>query len=405
MPHLHNPLHRNVAAAFIHVALGLAMCSAPHAWAANEPRAKPKSAEQAVSKAANGAPAKSAPAKSAPLKSAPPKGPHRHKNYAASAAGPLYGSSDAVRQFAAEVAERRGLDKQWVQTQVAQARRVDRVRELIMPPAAGTAKDWATYRARFVEPQRIQAGLTFWRANQQWLDEAEARWGVPASIVVGIVGVETFYGRFMGGFRVIDALATLAFDFPPNRRDRSTFFRSELEELLVLSQREKIDPLTLKGSYAGAIGLPQFMPSSLNRWALDFDGDGHVNLHNNGADVVGSVAHYLASFGWQRGMPTHYAVAPPVDSRDRAALLGPDILPSFSASQMAEKGAVLDDAGRAHSGPLALVELQNGDLAPSYVAGTENFYVVTRYNWSSYYALAVIDLAQALQQAMPKTKR
>jgi membrane-bound lytic murein transglycosylase B len=314
------------------------------------------------------------------------------------AATPM-GSTDAVRQFADEVAERRGLDAQWVRKNVAQARRVQRVRELIMPPAAGTAKDWAAYRARFIEPQRIQAGLVFWRTHQKWLDEAQTRWGVPPAIVVSIVGVETFYGRYMGSFRVIDALATLSFDFPTGRRDRSAFFRSELEEFLVLCQREGVDPLTLKGSYAGAMGLPQFMPSSLNRWAIDFDGDGHVNLHSNGADVVGSVAHYLASFGWQRDMPTHFAAAPPVDSSERALLLVPDILPTFSAAQMTQRGAVLDDAGRAHTGPLALVELQNGDLAPSYVAGTENFYVVTRYNWSSYYALAVIELAQALQKA------
>jgi membrane-bound lytic murein transglycosylase B len=315
------------------------------------------------------------------------------------AAGTPMGGTEAVRQFADEVAERRGLDAQWVRKKVAQARRVERVRELIMPPAAGTAKDWAAYRARFIEPQRIQAGLVFWRTHQKWLDKAQARWGVPPAIVVSIVGVETFYGRFMGSFRVMDALATLSFDFPSGRRDRSAFFRSELEEFLVLCQREGVDPLTLKGSYAGAMGLPQFMPSSLNRWAIDFDGDGHVNLHSNGADVVGSVAHYLASFGWQRDMPTHFAVAPPVDSSERALLLVPDIVPTFSAAQMAQRGAVLDDAGRAHAGPLALVELQNGDLAPSYVAGTENFYVVTRYNWSSYYALAVIELAQALQKA------
>jgi membrane-bound lytic murein transglycosylase B len=131
---------------------------------------------------------------------------------------------------------------------------------------------------------------------------------------------------------------------------------------------------------------------------VDLDGDGHIDLQNSPADVVGSVAHYLATFGWQRGLATHFAVAVPVDASDRAALLAPDILPSFSAAQFTERGAVLDAAGRAHPGPLALVELQNGDRAPSYVAGTQNFYTVTRYNWSSYYALAVIELAQALVQ-------
>jgi len=290
------------------------------------------------------------------------------------------------------------MDAALLRRQLGQARRIDTVRRLVMPPPAGVAKNWAAYRERFIEPQRVQAGLAFWRANQQWLTMAEARWGVPAEIVVAIVGVETFYGRVMGNFRVIDALATLAFDFPPGRRDRSEFFRSELQELFVLAAREGSDPLSVKGSFAGAMGLPQFMPSSVNRYAMDFDGDGHINLHANPADVVGSVAHYLAAFGWQRDMPTHYGVAVPVDARDRAALLAPDILPTFSAAQFAERGARLDAAGQAHEGPLALVELQNGDLAASYVAGTENFYVITRYNWSSYYAMAVIDLAAALRR-------
>jgi membrane-bound lytic murein transglycosylase B len=312
--------------------------------------------------------------------------------------GPAYGASAEVLAFATEVAERRQLPREWIVLQLAQARRVEAVRQLVMPPPAGTAKNWAAYRARFVEPQRIQAGLVFWRDNDRWLTQAEARWGVPPEIVVAIVGVETFYGRVTGNFRTLDALATLAFDFPPGRKDRSAYFRSELEEFFVLCAREASNPQSVKGSFAGALGLPQFMPGSLNRYAVDLDGDGHIDLLNSGADVVGSVAHFLATFGWQRGLATHFAVSVPVDSVDRAALLAPDILPSFTAAQFTERGAVLDEAGRAHSGPLALVELQNGDRAPSYVASTQNFYTVTRYNWSSYYAMAVIDLAQALAQ-------
>ena len=305
---------------------------------------------------------------------------------------------DVVQAFADEVASTRALDRAWVLQQLAQARTLAQVQKLIMPPAAGTAKNWAAYRARFVEPQRINAGLAFWQANASWLTQAETRWGVPPEIVVAIIGVETFYGRVMGDFRAIDALATLAFDFPSGRRDRSAFFRSELAELLVFAQREGVSPLALKGSFAGALGLPQFMPGSINRFAVDFDGDGLINLRSNPADVVGSVAHYLAQHGWQRGLPTHYNVLVPVNSSERAVLLGPDIVPTFTAAQFAERGAELDAAGQAHAGLLALVELQNGDRAPSYVAGTSNFYTVTRYNWSSYYALAVIDLAQALRQ-------
>jgi membrane-bound lytic murein transglycosylase B len=221
---------------------------------------------------------------------------------------------------------------------------------------------------------------------------------VPASLIVGIIGVETFYGRHMGSFRALDALATLAFDFPPGRRDRSEFFRSELENLLLLAHREQVEPASYMGSFAGALGLPQFMPGSLNRWAVDFDEDGHIDLHRNPADAIGSVAHYLAAFGWVRDLPTHYAVAAPVDVSDRAHLLGPDILPSFTPAQFAQRGAELPEAARQHEGLLALVELQNGDAAPSFVAGTSNFYAVTRYNWSSYYAMAVIELGQAVRR-------
>jgi membrane-bound lytic murein transglycosylase B len=320
-------------------------------------------------------------------------------------AEPPYGSSAEVLAFADEVAARRQLPRAWIAMQLAQARRVEAVRKLVMPPPAGTAKNWAAYRARFIEPQRIQAGLVFWRGNQKWLQAAEDRWGVPPEIVVAIVGVETFYGRVTGSFRTLDALATLSFDFPPGRSDRSAYFRSELEEFFVLCAREGQDPQSVKGSFAGALGLPQFMPGSLNRYAVDGDGDGHIDLLNSSADVVGSVAHFLASFGWERGLATHFAVSAPADAADRAALLAPDILPSFSAAQFAERGALLDEAGRAHGGPLALVELQNGDRPASFVAGTQNFYTVTRYNHSSYYAMAVIDLARALARQRAETVR
>ncbi|RZT98009.1 lytic murein transglycosylase B [Rivibacter subsaxonicus] len=316
-----------------------------------------------------------------------------------------YGRRDELMNWATEVAERRGLDAVQLQQALAQARLQPAVQRLIAPPPAGSAKNWAAYRARFVEPVRIKAGVEFWRQNEAALAQAQERTGVPASVIVGIIGVETLYARQMGNFRVIDALTTLGFDFPANaRRDRSAFFRDELEALFVLAQHQGIDPLSLKGSYAGAIGMPQFMPSSILRYAVDGDADGRIDLHGNPADVIASVAHYLAEFGWQRGMTTHYGVAVPVEVVDRAVLLAPDILPSFSAAQFAERGAVLDAAGLGHVGPLALVELQNGEAAPSYVAGTQNFYAITRYNWSSYYALAVIELGLAVEAVWLKAQ-
>jgi membrane-bound lytic murein transglycosylase B len=315
-----------------------------------------------------------------------------------------YGRREDLMRFGAAIAARQGLEVEAVQATLAQARFVPSIVKSVMPPPAGTAKNWAAYRARFIEPKRIAAGAAFWQANEAWLTLAEQRYGVPPEIVVGIVGVETLYGQHMGNHRVIDALATLGFDFPAGRKDRSAFFRDELEQLLVLSHRERTDPLVVKGSYAGALGMPQFMPSSVNKYAVDFDGDGHIDLHANTADVIGSVAHYLAEFGWQRGLPTHYEVAVPSDASERALLLGPDILPTFTAQQLIDHGAAFGTPspplnGSDANAKLALVELQNGPDAPSYVAGTTNFYAVTRYNWSSYYALAVIELGAAVRSA------
>ena len=184
--------------------------------------------------------------------------------------------------------------------------------------------------------------------------------------------------------------------------ERSEYFRGELEQFLSLQHRSGGDPLQPLGSYAGAMGLPQFMPSSHVKWAVDFDGDGRIDLSNSAADAIGSVASYFKGYGWQTGMPTHYPVAFDSARLDKEALLAPDILPSFSVASFTAKGAVLEGQALQHNGPLALVELQMGEAAPRYVAGTENFYVITRYNWSSYYAMAVIELGREVQQAMQR---
>ncbi|HSI52564.1 MAG TPA: lytic murein transglycosylase B, partial [Ramlibacter sp.] len=267
----------------------------------------------------------------------------------------------------------------------------------------GTAKNWRVYRSRFIDPIRIRAGVKFWQDNQAALERAEKEYGVPAEVVVGIVGVETIYGQQMGNFRVIDALATLAFNFPdahPRAAERSAYFRGELEQFLVSQRQMKADPLKPLGSYAGAMGMPQFMPTSWAKWAVDFDGDGRIDLANSPADVIGSVANYFRSYGWQTGLPTHYPVAFDLEKLDKEALLAPDILPTFTVTSFTGKGAILEGAALEHKGPLALVELQNGDAEPQYVAGTENFYVITRYNWSSYYAMAVIELGREVREAL-----
>ncbi|MFT3780225.1 MAG: lytic murein transglycosylase B [Ottowia sp.] len=309
--------------------------------------------------------------------------------------------------FAAEVAERRSLDPEWTRAAIGQALYLPNVPRLMLPPARGTAKNWRVYRSRFIDPVRIRAGVRFWERNRATLARAQAEFGVPPEIIVGIIGVETIYGQNTGSFRVLDALATLAFDFPaahPRAEARRAFFRDELEQFLSLTQRTGIDPGAPLGSYAGAMGMPQFMPSSWVKYAIDFDGDGRVDLWNSEADVIGSVANYFKGYGWQPGLPTHYAVRLPAGA-DLDALLAPDILPTFSPQSFTAKGAVLDADGQAHPGQLALIELQNGDPtlpgnAPVYVAGTENFYAITRYNWSSYYAMAVIELGQEVADAM-----
>ena len=314
---------------------------------------------------------------------------------------PYAGRADAMRA-ADDIATRRDLDRGWVRQVIGQARLLPQITRWVLPAPAGTAKNWRVYRSRFIDPVRIAAGLAFWQAHAAALERAEQEFGVPAAIIIGIIGVETIYGRDTGNFRVIDALATLSFDFPdahPRAAERRVFFQNELEQLLSLAQRSGIDPSSLRGSYAGAMGLPQFMPSSWVRYAIDFDGDGRVDLFRSPADVIGSVANYFKSFGWQAGMPTHYPVQFDTARLDLSALLAPDILPTFSAAAMAAKGLLLDPSGQQHAGPMALVELQNGNDPPHYLAGTENFYAITRYNWSSYYALAVIELGEEVARA------
>ena len=339
----------------------------------------------------------------APAKKAGKKKTKQRKVAHAVVTGPLYAQRAEAMQAADEMATRLALDPVWVRQTLGQAMRLPQVIQFILPPPAATPKNWALYRSRFIDDKRISAGKKFWQDNEATLARAQAQTGVPAEIIVGVVGVETIYGQQMGNFRVIDALATLAFDFPsqhPRAPERSAFFKAELEQFLVMTQRTQTDPTRLRGSYAGAMGMPQFMPSSWLKYAVDFDGDGRIDLFTSTADVIGSVANYFKLFNWQPGMPTHYTVSFDPQKLDKDALLAPDILPTFSVANFVSQGAALSGAALQHTGPLALIELLNGPDAPSYVAGTENFYAITRYNWSSYYAMAVIELAEAVTREM-----
>ena len=316
-----------------------------------------------------------------------------------------YATRADAMTFADEVAARRQLDRAWVRQTIGQARFLTHVPRLMLPARTPTQKNWRVYRSRFIDPVRIAAGARFWRDNAATLARAEQEFGVPAEIIVGIIGVETIYGRDMGRFRVIDALATLAFDFPaahPRAAQRQAFFREELESFLDTGSRTHEDPLAPLGSYAGAMGMPQFMPSSIAKYAIDYDGDGRIDLVSNPVDVIGSVANYFKAFGWQPGLPSIYPVRFDERRLKMDVLMAPDILPTFSVDSFVAAGAELQGEALKHPGLLALIELRNGEDAPSYVAGTQNFYVITRYNWSSYYAMSVLDLGAEVKAALAR---
>lgn len=308
----------------------------------------------------------------------------------AAADGTGYAGRAEVRAFVAEMAERHGFAESGLLQVFSQVRRNDAAIRLIAPAPPEFRRSWAAYRARFLDPLRIREGLRFWNEQELWLDLAAQRFGVPPEIVVAIIGVETLYGRMTGEFRVVDVLTTLAFDYP----QRADYFRSELEQYLLYSRESALDVFSVRGSFAGAIGLPQFMPGSIRRFAVDLDGDGSVELRSNPADAIGSVASFLATHGWRSGEPVRFEMR--FDSEARLApLVEAGIRPQFTISELAEYG-VSSAEPVAPDMPLALVDLPNGDGAASYYLGAPNFFAITRYNRSSFYAMAVYELARRL---------
>jgi membrane-bound lytic murein transglycosylase B len=283
-----------------------------------------------------------------------------------------YAKNAEAMELADAIAANENLDPAWVKEQIASAKSLPRVVQLMTLPPAGGKKNWALYRSRFVTPVHIHAGLAFWRANKDTLQKAEADFGVPPSIVLGILGVETIFGRNTGSFRVLDALATLSFNYPtehPRREARVAYFRGELAQFLVLSKQMERDPKSYKGSYAGAMGWPQFMPSSWRKHAVDFDNDGRIDLWQSQADMIGSVANYFKAYGWKPNA------------------IGPS-------------GQDLPQARAGLSFQQAVVELENADDPVTLYPADDNFFVVTKYNNSYYYAAAVLDLGAAIQQAI-----
>jgi len=310
-----------------------------------------------------------------------------------------YAEREEVRSFIRDMAERHGFKHRELAQLFARTQRLEAVLKAIRPSSDARSRTWSDYRALFLSQARIDVGLAFWDAQRETLARAERDFGVPAAYIVAIIGVETFYGRATGRWSVIDALTTLAFDYPPRRK----FFLGELENYLLYTRSAGIDVFSVKGSYAGAIGIPQFMPGSYLRYAIDFDGDGVVDLRESPADAIGSVANFLKEHGWRREGMLLLDAEVPGSGHERYA--GGEMRPRHTLEELAKAGVAprLETGAReVPADTLAvLVELQNAGRASEFRLGFQNFYVLTRYNRSAIYAAAVHDLAQALSAAQP----
>jgi len=311
----------------------------------------------------------------------------------AGAAIPTLAQAPAKLQFKPEVEEFIGQMVRQNQFEEAALRQVftqlkaqEGVVKAIAAPA--TAKPWHEFRNIFVTPARISGGLEFWQQHAELLVRARDVYGVPEEIVVAIIGVESIYGRRLGSFRVIDALYTLGFEMI----ERATFFRGELEQFLLLARENALDPLAVKGSFAGAMGMPQFIPTSYRKFAVDFDGDGKINLWDSAADVIGSVANYLRHFGWVWGQPV--TVPARITGTQFREVLEAGLKPQLTLQQMQTKGVeAIEELPPDFQAGLFALDAEQGQ---EYWLALNNFYVITRYNRSKNYAMAVYQLAKAI---------
>jgi membrane-bound lytic murein transglycosylase B len=299
-----------------------------------------------------------------------------------------YALSQQERKFVAQMVEKHQFDSAQLTRQLQKAKHRSSIIKAMSRPAE--AMPWYKYRKIFLQPERIQAGKKFMRKYEKELKQAQQTYGAPAHIITAIIGVETFYGKNIGSYAVMDALKTLAFGYPK----RAKFFRSELEEYLLMAREEGLEPLTPKGSYAGAMGMPQFMPSSFREYAVDFDGDGKRDLWNSPADVIGSVGNYFSRHDWRTGE----AVAFKLKQQPPGLPLGNrrGQKPNVSISKISKSGVTLPPEVSALDKAAILKYKQKNK--EDYWLGLHNFYVITRYNHSNLYAMAVYQLAQAINQ-------
>jgi len=307
-------------------------------------------------------------------------------------AGVNYGQRADVKQFIDEMVNEHGFDRSTLENQFAGANRLDNVLESIAKPAEKRL-NWKQYRPIFVTSKRFNQGKTFMQEHRETLSRAEKEFGVPAEIITAIIGVETYYGRLTGKYTVFDSLTTLGFDYPP----RSTFFKSELKQFLLLSKEENISVDNMTGSYAGAMGMPQFISSSYRSYAVDFDGDGKRDLWNSVPDVIGSVANYFSEHGWQKGESVTF----PVSVKNTSIVKQKNVLkPDITVKQLKQQGVALKSkslADELDDNQLVSLLKFEGKEGDEYWLGLKNFYVITRYNHSELYAMAVFQLSEKLK--------
>ena len=300
------------------------------------------------------------------------------------------------RAFVDEMVSKHGFDRAELAGVLGDAQFQDGIIALITRPAE--AKPWYEYRAIMVTPDRIEQGVEFWQRNAATLQRAEAEFGVPPEIITAILGIETRYGRNTGRHRVLDALFTLGFGYPK----RASFFRNELEQFLLMVREEHLDARALTGSYAGAMGKAQFMPSSFRAYAIDFDGDGRRDLWGSDADAIGSVANYFARNGWRPGERVALP-ASGVDSRHQR-FLEAGVKPSLTLGELAAAGVRVAADGLPADTPCSLFDLDE-ENGPAYWAGLQNFFAITRYNRSELYAMAVYQLSREIAQSHAAAER
>jgi membrane-bound lytic murein transglycosylase B len=320
---------------------------------------------------------------------------------------------DSLAPFLEKVSQDHGIPLKDLQLAFDDAKTIPSIKKLVMPPPVGFQKNWKVYRSRFVEPKRLAAGQQFWKKHRTFIDATANKTGVPAEVIVSIIGVETIYGKHMGGFSVRDTLITLGFDYPntPNRSSRETLFKNQLEDLILLCRAENREATPFKkclnqlGSYAGAIGLPQFMPGSIRRFAVDGNNDGRIDLRNSPEDAIASVANFLKAHGWVTGEPIYLDIQSNEEVIDLAKKLADGEpkaklkLGDLTKDQMIPKTELPDTT------PSLVVDLPspdgNGGTEVKYVVGLRNFIAICDYNRSFFYAQSVAEFAQALRGEVP----